>query len=83
MLGRAIPLRDDSGEVVRWFGTCTDVEELKQVQGRVLSQARLLDQTQDSILVLDLDHRVLYWNRGAERLHGWSAAESVGRPCRS
>lgn len=29
MLGRAVPLRDGSDEVVKWFGTCTDIEELK------------------------------------------------------
>lgn len=29
MLGRALPLRNESGEVVKWFGTCTDIEDLK------------------------------------------------------
>jgi diguanylate cyclase (GGDEF)-like protein/PAS domain S-box-containing protein len=29
MLGRAVPLRDELGQVVRWFGTCTDIEDLK------------------------------------------------------
>jgi PAS domain S-box-containing protein len=29
MLGRARPLRDASGAIVKWFGTCTDIEELK------------------------------------------------------
>jgi diguanylate cyclase (GGDEF)-like protein/PAS domain S-box-containing protein len=79
MLGRATPLRDPSGKIVKWFGTCTDIQELKQTQDRVSAQARLLDQTQDAIVVHDLDHRVLYWNKGAERIHGWSAAEARGR----
>ena len=29
MLGRALPLRDPSGEIVKWFGTCTDISDLK------------------------------------------------------
>lgn len=29
MLGRALPLRDQYGEIVKWFGTCTDIEDLK------------------------------------------------------
>jgi signal transduction histidine kinase len=29
MLGRARPLRNDAGEIVKWFGTCTDIEDLK------------------------------------------------------
>jgi len=29
-LGRALPLRDDSGAIMRWFGTCTDIHEQKE-----------------------------------------------------
>ena len=28
-----VPLRDESGRVVRWFGTCTDVEEAMRARG--------------------------------------------------
>jgi PAS domain S-box-containing protein len=31
-LARAYPLRDDAGRIIRWFGTCTDIEDQKQVQ---------------------------------------------------
>ena len=34
-LGRCVPVRDAEGKVVRWLGTCTDIEELKQAQARV------------------------------------------------
>ncbi|MGZ8744454.1 MAG: diguanylate cyclase domain-containing protein [Nocardioides sp.] len=80
MLGRAMPMRDASGEIVKWFGTCTDIEGVKQAQARLRAQARLLDLAQDSIVVLDLDHQVQHWNQGAQRIHGWTAAEAVGRP---
>ena len=29
-LGRAAPIRNEAGEIIRWFGTCTDIEELKR-----------------------------------------------------
>ena len=29
-LGRALPVRDRSGEIVRWIGTCTDIDESKR-----------------------------------------------------
>ena len=32
MLGRAVPLRDADGHIVKWFGTCTDIEDLKAAQ---------------------------------------------------
>jgi len=31
-LGRAIPIKDNDGEVVQWIGTCTDIDEFKQFQ---------------------------------------------------
>jgi PAS domain S-box-containing protein len=31
-VGRAIPVRDAEGRIVKWFGTCTDIDEQKQVQ---------------------------------------------------
>lgn len=39
-LGRATPIRDEAGQIVRWFGTCTDIDELKRMeQGKdLLSQ---------------------------------------------
>lgn len=79
MLGRAKPLRDAAGTIVKWFGTCTDIEEQKQAQARNEEQAHLLDLTQDAILVADLEHRIVYWNNAAERISGWSAKDAVGR----
>ncbi|WP_230532657.1 PAS domain S-box protein [Microvirga roseola] len=32
VLGRAQPVRDEQGRITRWFGTCTDIHDLKQVQ---------------------------------------------------
>ena len=29
VLGRALPIRDDTGTITRWFGTCTDIHEQK------------------------------------------------------
>jgi PAS domain S-box-containing protein len=31
-LGRATPVRDESGEITQWVGTCTDIEEQKQME---------------------------------------------------
>jgi len=45
MLGRALPLRDADGTITKWFGTCTDIEELKAAQARAAE------------LVVELEHR--------------------------
>jgi PAS domain S-box-containing protein len=30
-LGRALPIRNEKGEIVKWFGTCTDIDEQKHI----------------------------------------------------
>ncbi|XQU07439.1 PAS domain-containing protein [Halomonas sp. LY9] len=35
MLGRALPMRDAKGNIVKWFGTCTDIDDLKRIQERL------------------------------------------------
>jgi two-component system, cell cycle sensor histidine kinase and response regulator CckA len=42
-------------------------------------QASLLDKAQDAILVTDLQRRLTYWNKSAERLYGWTGPEVIGR----
>ncbi|MCP3962720.1 MAG: PAS domain S-box protein [bacterium] len=56
-----------------------DITERKRIEDKLKAQAVLLDKAQDAIAVLDLEDRVTYWNRSAERLYGWSAAEALGR----
>ncbi len=40
MIGRALPVLDQDGKILRWIGTCTDVEDQKQsaLQNEILSQ---------------------------------------------
>jgi diguanylate cyclase (GGDEF)-like protein/PAS domain S-box-containing protein len=45
-------------------------------------QAKLLDAVGQSVIATDLEGKVLYWNRGAEELYGWSAGEALGRNLR-
>jgi PAS domain S-box-containing protein len=60
-------------------GFMRDISERKRGEERLREQASLLDHAQDAIIVRDLDERVTYWNKGAERLYGWTAAEAMGR----
>jgi PAS domain S-box-containing protein len=71
---KVAPVRSDTGELLYFVGIQTDVTEREQMQ----EQLRLLHQSQDAILVLDLENRVLFWNESATRLFGWSADEAIG-----
>lgn len=44
-LGRAIPLRDESGKIVKWFGTCTDVHDQKTLSD--VLESKVKERTQE------------------------------------
>ncbi|MDJ0635651.1 MAG: CBS domain-containing protein [Xenococcaceae cyanobacterium MO_188.B29] len=49
----------------------------QQAEAKILEQAALLDVATDAIMVRGLDHRILFWNQGAEKLYGWTKAEAL------
>jgi PAS domain S-box-containing protein len=52
-LGRALPMRDEGGRIVRWFGTCTDIDDqkrLEQQRAEVLAQAEANGRMKDEFL---------------------------------
>jgi PAS domain S-box-containing protein len=53
--------------------------ELTQAQARVTAQAELLDLATDSIILTDAHGAVTYWNRGSERIYGWTSDEAIGQ----
>ncbi|MEW6640010.1 MAG: ATP-binding protein [Pseudomonadota bacterium] len=50
----------------------------QQATEALSDQARLLNLTRDMIFVRDRDGRITFWNRAAEEVYGWSAAEAIG-----
>lgn len=55
-----------------------ECERLQQMEQLVV-QSTLINQAHDAILVRDQMNRVLSWNRGAEKLYGWTEKEALGR----
>ncbi|UBF30491.1 response regulator (plasmid) [Kovacikia minuta CCNUW1] len=53
--------------------------ERNRAEQKIREQAALLDIATDAILVRDLENRILFWNKGAERLYGWGAEEALGQ----
>jgi two-component system, cell cycle sensor histidine kinase and response regulator CckA len=56
-----------------------DITARRQAEETIREQVKLLDQAHDAILMLDLDKLVRYWNKGAERLYGYSSGEIDGK----
>jgi len=54
-------------------------DEARHNAARYREQASLLDKARDAIIVRGIDGRVLFWNKGAQRLYGWSSDEVLGQ----
>lgn len=70
---------DQQGKPVRCVGGMSDVSARKQTEDKLTQQAALLDMAGDAIIVHDIDQRILFWSKGAERMYGWTAEEAAGR----
>jgi PAS domain S-box-containing protein len=72
-------IKDASGQPVGLSTLSRDITERKEAEKVLAERARLLDLTDDAIIVRDLEGHILYWNQGAEKLYGWPREEAVGK----
>lgn len=89
-LSRALPIRDEDGSVVCWFGTNTDVTaqlEAEEERERLLASERsarlraegILATALDGIITIDDEGRIRDFNPAAEQMFGRSRADAVGQ----
>jgi formate hydrogenlyase transcriptional activator len=81
---RINPLHDAQGRVVRWYGTRTDIDSLKQTEERVRQDERelrmVVDFVPQHLVVLDRAGRVLYANRAVLEYTGLTLTELLAHP---
>jgi PAS domain S-box-containing protein len=70
---------DGNGQPAGLVSVVRDVTERKQAGQRIRQLLELLDQAHDAIIVRDLEGRIQYFNKGAERVLGWTAEEVHGQ----
>jgi PAS domain S-box-containing protein len=56
-----------------------DITERKRGERQLRKQAELLSLAHDAIIVRDTKGQINFWNQGAEKTYGWTAAEAIGR----
>jgi PAS domain S-box-containing protein len=82
-LRRAVPLRDSGGHLVRFVGTCVDIQDLKVAQERLEAAEELagliVDRARDAIVVIDSEGTISGWNEQAEEIFGWPRAQVLGK----
>jgi PAS domain S-box-containing protein len=83
-LFQAVPLRDSGGRIIRWYGTNTDVEELKLVQEELQKQTfrldQLFEQAPEAVVVLSTEDRIVRVNKEFTRMFGYQPDEALQRP---
>lgn len=83
-IGRNVPLKDSEGKVTGWFGTATDIDDLKRAgEDLVQSETRLriaMDgATEYGIITTDKERRVERWSQGAANIFGYTESEMLGK----
>jgi len=73
------PVLSPNGALVQVIGTMVDITERKRADETLREQANLLNLTNDAIFVRDENLIITYWNRGAEKLYGWTQEEAEGQ----
>ncbi|MEQ9031363.1 MAG: PAS domain S-box protein, partial [Aggregatilineales bacterium] len=73
------PIRDHNGDIVGASKIAHDITERKQAEEAIRFQARLLDTVGQAVIASNMEGKLIYWNRAAERLYGWSAEEVLER----
>jgi len=71
--------RIEMGGSIYLMAVARDVTERKRTEDKIAEQAAVLDKARDAIAIRDLGGNILFWNKGAERLYGWTHGEVIGR----
>lgn len=76
-LVRGTPILDENGKVYKWFGTCTDIHDLKESE-KSLRIAAIAFESQKAMFITDAKQTILKVNQAFTRTTGYSAEEAVG-----
>jgi PAS domain S-box-containing protein len=79
-LSMKFPLTAPDGTVSGVCGIATDITERKQLDTASQYLASIVESSNDAIIGKDLNGIVTSWNKGAQRIFGYTAAEMIGKP---
>ena len=75
-IGRLIV--NENGQPLRVIGIMQDITEQKEAEKKLQYLATLTENIADAVVGTDIDHRIINWNKGAEKIYGWKKEEVIG-----
>jgi two-component system cell cycle sensor histidine kinase/response regulator CckA len=69
-----------TGKPLRLMGSIQDITERKRAEEKIAQLALMVESSDDAITSVDLNGKISSWNKGAERVYGYTANEAVGQP---
>jgi two-component system CheB/CheR fusion protein len=81
-LARLMPYRTADDRIAGVVFTFIDITERKRAEEVRRWLSAVVSSTSDAIISFALDQTILSWNRGAQRLFGYTAEEAIGQPLR-
>jgi PAS domain S-box-containing protein len=71
------PVKNESGRVIRLFGTVQDITERKRVEESLWEKERAIESSINGIAISDLEGKVTYANAAALKLWGYASEEEI------
>jgi PAS domain S-box-containing protein len=74
----AIPYYAKNGSLLGYRGVSRDITEIKKAEQVQALLAAIVTSSDDAVISESLNHQITTWNRGAERIYGYSQEEMIG-----
>jgi PAS domain S-box-containing protein len=83
-LHRKVPLRDETGKIVKWYGSVIDIEDRRRAEEEVQSSEQryrvIVEAASDAVISMDESGSILLANPATAKIFGYDPVELIGKP---